>query len=158
MSTAPDQKEFISFMAEYTGFLAQMCADEKEKMAALGGRVLSDIEHSIAKSQANAKQLAIFEGKRVALQKAAGYDGMSFRQLIEAAPQAQRGDLVRQLAAFEQLVLDIRFYNDKSMAIARDNMVEIDPSAILAGQASNSNPYEKQRGRQENGGLLETKI
>lgn len=150
--------EFMSFMAEYTGFLAQMRADEKDKMTALGDRILTDIEHGIAKSQANAKHLANYEQKRIAMQEAAGYGGMTFRQLIDAAPPDTRDGLQRLLGEFERYVSDIRFFNDKSMAIARDNMVEIDPQAVLSGGGEPQNPYEKLRRRQTGGGLLETKV
>lgn len=157
MPTAGAHGEFVSLMAEYTGFLAQMCADEKGKMAALSGREIADIEHSIAKSQANAKQLSNYEEKRIALQAAAGYGGMTFRQVVAEAPAGKREALQQLLATFERHVTDIRFYNDKSMAIARDNMVDIDPGSVTSGQG-NQNPYEKQRERRLGGGLLETKV
>ncbi len=157
MPTVAAHEAFVAFMAEYTVFLAGMCADEKEKMAALGGNVLLNVEQSIAKSQANAKQLANYEQKRAILQQAAGYGGMSFRQLIAAAlPQNQAG-LWELFSRFEHLVLEIRFYNEKSMAIARDKMVDIDPEAVLAPSGA-ANPYQKLQSRQAAGGLLETKV
>lgn len=158
MPTALAHEEFVAFMVEYTGFLAQMCADEKEKMAALAGRVLSDIEHSIAKSQANAKQLANYEQKRIALQNAAGYGGMTFRQLIAAAPGMGQSGLWQVFSTFERRVADIRFYNDKAMAIARDNMVELDPELVLNERVNHNNPYEKMKEKQAGSSLLETKV
>lgn len=158
MPSAFAHEEFVAFMAEYTSFLAVMCADEKRKMCALAGRGLLNIEQGIAKSQANAKQLANLEIKRAALQDAAGFGGMTFKQLIDAAPKDMQQSLWQLFNVFERHVSNIKFYNDKSMAIARDNMVEVDPEAVLNKRANPNNPYEKLRGKHAGAGLLETKV
>ncbi len=152
---------FVAFMAEYTDFLGRMRLDENGKLAALSSRELPRIESSIATSQANAKQLENYETKRMTLQADAGLQGLSFRQVIESAPpDAQRG-LWFLFDRFERTVADIRFLNDKSMAMARDNMIDIDPEAVLpgAGAAGGSNPYEKlRRERAGHSAILETKV
>ncbi|MGD9559933.1 MAG: hypothetical protein AB7V55_04920 [Oscillospiraceae bacterium] len=161
MAMSKPHEEFVAFMVDYTAFLGRMRADESDKLKALSSRELSRIEHSITVSQANAKQLENFEARRLALQAAAGYEGMSFRQLIEQVPPEEQDRLWQLFSRFEGNVAEIRFFNDKSMAVARDNMIEVDPSAVLAGQggAKASNPYEKIREEQsQQSSILETKV
>ena len=161
MANPRTYEEFVTFMVEYTAFLGRMKADENSKLAALSSRDLSRIEHSIMVSQANAKQLENYEIKRQTLQAAAGFTGLTFRQLIDQAPLDEHDRLWQLFDCFENNVAQIRFYNDKSMAIARDNMIEIDPSSVLPGQpgAKANNPYEKIKQKQnESSKILETKV
>lgn len=153
--------EFMDFMVEYTDFLGRMRLDENSKLAALTSRELPKIESSIAASQANAKQLENYEARRMALQNEAGLAGLSFRQVIERAPDAAQSGLWALFDRFEHTVSEIRFLNDKSMSVARDNMIDIDPEAVLPGAAGakTENPYEKLRkGQSGQGSILETKV
>ncbi|MDL2252741.1 hypothetical protein LJC49_01530 [Ruminococcaceae bacterium OttesenSCG-928-I18] len=165
MSLSPAQKEYYSFIEEYTGFLESMLADEKGKLLALQSRDLSKIEHSIAVSQANAKQLENYEVKRVSMQAKAGYGSLSFRQIIESFPKEIQSPFWQLYDRFERSVGEIRFHNDKSMAVARDNMLALDPSAVLpgagagSGEGQSTNPYKKFREEQDGqSSILETKI
>lgn len=155
------QEEFVAFMVDYTAFLQQMRADESTKLEAISSRELERIEHSITVSQANAKQLENFEAKRQAVQQAAGYSGLTFRQLIQQAPAEDQDALWKLFTSFEKTVGEIRFYNDKAMAVARDSMMEIDPDVVItgAGGAKGNNPYEKIREKQAGQNtLLEAKV
>jgi hypothetical protein len=148
--TMPDMQAhnaFVQFMVDYTAFLGRMRADESEKLASLAGRQLARIEQSIAKSQANAKQLENYERKRLQLQAQAGYEGLAFRQLIDVAPTEEQERLWQVFTHFEGNVAEIRFYNDKSMAAARDAMIDVNPAAALMAQpgAGARNPYERMR-------------
>lgn len=161
MPVTKEYQEFVELMVDYTAFLGQMVRDENEKLVALSSRELPRIEHSISVSQANAKQLANFEAKRAAAQEKAGYSGLSFRQLIEQAPQGEQEKLWQLFTRFEGNVAEIRFFNDKSMAVARDGMIEVDPASVLPGLsgARPNNPYEKIREEQhEQSNILETKV
>lgn len=158
-------QEFVDFIAEYTAFLGQMCLDEKEKLSALASKELAKIEHSISVSQANAKRLENFEAKRQVMQRDAGLEGQTFRQVIDGAPQEAREDLLRMFTQFERNVSEIRFYNDKSMGVAKDSMIEINPDMVLHSPAAQrtggpTNPYEKiqEERRQERTSMLETKV
>ncbi len=154
------REEYFSFMVEYVAFLGEMRQAESEKLKALTAKKQRLIEQSISKSQANAKQLENFESKRLELQTAAGYEGLSFRQLIEKTPEEEQSGFWSLFTRFEGTIADIRFFNNKSMAVARDNILEINPSAIIPGsQAGNpENPYERFRKEQsEQSQMLETK-
>ncbi|NLW80050.1 MAG: hypothetical protein GXY32_11680 [Ruminococcaceae bacterium] len=149
----------MAFMVDYTAFLGRMRADESDKLKALGSKELSRIEHSITVAQANAKQLENYERRREALQTEAGYEGMTFRQVIMHAPKEEQDRLWQLFTRFESNVAEIRFYNDKSMTVARDNMMEKDPASMIPGLAGKgSNPYERIREQQQGGSnILETK-
>lgn len=160
MPNAKAHEDFVAFMVEYTAFLGQMRNDESDKLAALSSGELPRIERSIATSQANAKKLENFEAKRFKLQAAAGYEGQSFRQLIASIPAEEQERLWQLFTRFEKNVSEIKFFNDKSMAIARDNMVGIDPASVLPGRGGvkPNNPYERLREeRNEQVNMLETK-
>lgn len=143
LSTA--QQDFLAFVEEYTQFLERMTLDEGEKLSALGSRDLERIERSIAVSQANAKQLENYELKRIDQQAKAGYGGLTFPQLVEQAEPALQGKMRQLFGRFERSVKEIRFRNDKSMAVAKDNMMSVDPEAVLpgAGAGKAQNPYAR---------------
>ena len=51
----------------------------------------------------------------------------------------------------------IRFHDDKSMSVARDTMLRVDPGAVLPG--AKANPYSRIKKEQDDqNGMLETKI
>jgi hypothetical protein len=160
MTATQSFEDVIAFMAEYTAFLGRMCADESDKLKALSSKELPRIERSIAVSQANAKQLQNYENKRIAIQEEAGCGGMTFRELIEQAPPGQQEGLWRLFSDFEQNVAEIRFFNDKSMSVARDNMVGLNPGAVFAPRPGTraNNPYARMREERDGQpGMLETK-
>ncbi len=160
MTATRNFQEFVQLMEDYTGFLARMCSDEGDKLAALSSRELPRIERSIAVSQANAKQLENYENRRMAAQQEAGLEGLSFRELIDLAPPHEQSRLWQLFSSFESSVAEIRFFNDKSMAVARDAMVELNPESVLPPKpgAAASNPYAKLRSQQDGQpGLLKGK-
>lgn len=141
MATAQSREEFVSFMVDYTAFLGRMRSDETEKLSALNSRDIQRIEHSLSVCQANAKQLENYEARRGALQAAAGYGELTFRELIGKAPAEDQDHLWSLFSRFEHNVAEIRFLNDRSMSVARDNMVAVNPES--APQGPPKNPYEK---------------
>lgn len=149
--------DFITLMQNYTTFLEKMLADEKDRFAALASLELPRIEHCIAVSQANAKQLQNYEAKRIETQRMAGFDGMSFRDLLQKLPLEEQGVLEPLFVRFGSMVEEIRFNNDKSMALARDNMTSISPEIIAASGGKAPNPYDKMM-QTERGNILKTKI
>lgn len=154
---------FTSFMREYADFLDAMRRDEQERFDALRRKDLPRIESSIARSQANTMQLNNYETRRLAEQEKAGLAGLPFREMLEKLPEEQRPEFRQLLERFELAVSDIRFFNDKSMAVARDGMLALDPNAVLPGGKGGhapSNPYQsiKETQAEEKTSVLETKI
>lgn len=161
MPDAKAQQAFYTFMEEYTDFLERMRKDEQERLSALESRNLQRIESTIAVSQANAKQLENYELKRNSVQQNAGLGGLSFKDVVKAVPaDAQRGYSVL-FDRFARHVSDIRFLNNKCMSVAKDGMLEIDPSAVLPAQTGgHTNPYQTIRKNEveKNNSILETKV
>lgn len=164
MPATTAQQDYFTFLEEYTQFLERMTEDESEKLAALSSRDLPRIEQSITVSQANAKRLENYELKRVEIQDKAGYGGCTFAQLLERTDPFEQDWLRQVFDRFERSVSEIRFRNDKSMAVARDNMLAINPDAVLPGPgtkpgAKAQNPYAKIREEAgDSTGMLETKV
>ena len=142
--------EYIALIKEYTIFLEKMLMDEKERFAALSSRELPRIEHSIAVTQANTKQIENFEAKRLGMQVVIGFEGASFRELLAGLPPEQAAELQPLFTRFGNMVEEIRFRNDKSMAIARDNMIDISPESVFAPTAGTkpNSPYAKMQEEQ----------
>lgn len=154
------QQEFKNFMEDYTGFLAEMARNEREKLEALNSWNLERIEHSIAASQANAKKLENYEAKRISLQEEIGCADLTFKDIINQSEPADQGRLRQLFERFEKSIKEIRFNNDKSMAVARDHMLQVNPDAALPPEkGSANNPYAKIRDQKSKASsILETKI
>lgn len=142
--------DFIAFMEEYVLFVEHMIDDESEKLAAIQEGKLARIEHSIVVSLANAKKLDNFEQRRIALMDKAGFGGMTFSGVINAAPVESVGPLQVLFSRFEKGVVEIKFRNDKAMAVAQDNLISLDPQAVLPQGAGGHRPHnEYERLREE---------
>lgn len=160
MAVPQPQQEFKNFMEDYTCFLEDMADDENEKLDALNSWNLERIERSIAVSQANAKKLDNCEAKRISLQEDIGFAGMTFKDIIGQSAPADQGRLRQLFERFESAIAEIRFHNDKSMAVARDHMLQVNPDAVLpTGKGAPANPYSQIRDKENKASsILEKKI
>ena len=164
--TAMDyREEFFAFLDQYADFLARMAKDEEEKLRALMSNLLPRIEHAISVAQANAKQVENFELKRTRLQEQAGFGGMTFTEIIEAAPEEEQQSLDAVFRRIQSCVDEIKFHNSKSMRVAHTNMREIDPNAAIGtaddpGRTGASGAYmrAREKTRPDQISLLRTKI
>lgn len=154
--------DYLGFLQEYNAFLAEMSKSEQEKLQALLSNSLPRIEHALSEMQANAKRMENMEAKRLNLQKKAGLGDLSFSQIIEALPEELRAETAALMHNFERHISDIRFHNEKSMSIAHDRVMIIDPDALQdkGEQPSTAaeSAYAKVRDLLNNNGILETKI
>lgn len=151
---------FETFMNEYIRFMEQMIHDESEKLSALNQKDLTKIEHNIVVSLANAKKLENFEQKRQQEMEQLGYGGLTFKEMIDKAPEEARGPLQVLFTRFEHTVQEIKFQNDKAMEVAQDNLALLNPEAALALSHKDKpqNEYERMREKAAGqGGLLEQK-
>ena len=161
MPLSPSLEEFVGFMEEYVVFIEHMIDDESEKLAALNQRDITKIEHNIVVSLANAKKLENLENKRTQLMEQAGFGGLTFSEVIDRAPDEDKGPLRVLFTRFEDAVNEIRFRNNKAMTVARDNLAELDPEAARAAQNMERQPnsqYGKAVGTAGQGNLLEQKV
>lgn len=144
MLTAEQAQELFTFFEKYVSVLYTMVADEKEKLNALVSNSLPRIEHAISVAQANAKQIESFESKRISLQASIGCADMTLSQLLEQVPESHAVSVSSLFSQMGKYIDEIKFVNDKSMAVARDNMVRLAPEAAIIQQSEGpaANPYE----------------
>lgn len=155
-------QDFGEFMRDYVDFLEEMANDEGRKLEALSRNDLPQIEHNIVVSLANAKKLENYEHKRLALMESVGMTGKTFGEMLDLAPDEDKASLTGLFNRFEHGVSEIKFRNDKSMDVAHDNLVIMNPEAAILSQggsvAKPHNQYEKMKEEQRNqGGMLEQK-
>ncbi len=143
--------QFIAFMEEYVVFIEKMIDDESEKLLALQTRDLDAIEHSISVSLANAKQMENYEQTRQKLMQSAGFNGLTFNEVIKEVPAKDATACKVLLSRFEKAVQEIQFRNEKSALVAQDNLAEINPQAAQAfHDAGEKAPNQYERIRAQN--------
>ena len=109
-------------MAGYASYYEGLAEDEKEKMDVLLSGDLKRLEQSIAQQQVVEKKMARLEELRESLQQAAGFGGMTGKEIIAGLEGEQQEELQ---AAYQRLVdaaSNVQFYNRKSMEICRQNL------------------------------------
>ncbi len=164
MAISPIEKEYFAFMGEYSTFLQKMLQDEQNKLSALQSKELANIEQSIVVSQANAKKLENYEAKRLTLQSKAGYGELTFREILDRQENEESRVLRPIYDSFERNVREIRFFNNKSMAVAKDNMQSINPAAVLPNTTTGEKPKGSDtyarlaQDMDDSSGLLQTKV
>jgi len=152
------QADFYMFLQEYADFLEEMIEAEKEKLAALVSNELVRIEHSITVQQATAMQFENMEKKRLKLQRNAGFENMTFSEIIEAAREEDQQMLSLVFRRIQQALDQIKYLNSKSMDVVKTH---INLSKITTeSQVNQAYGYSKEQGMINNpkGSLLEKKI
>lgn len=146
MLSSEQAQELFVFFEKYVSVLHSIAQDEKEKLDSLVSNSLPRIEHAISTAQANAKQLENFEAKRISLQASLGCAEMSLSQITELLPKSHSARVSSLFNQLEKFVDEIKFVNEKSMAVARDNMARLNPDAHIlqpneGGTVQGGNPY-----------------
>lgn len=147
MLSSEQAQELFLFFEKYVSVLYSIVQDEKEKLNSLTSNSLPRIEHAISVAQANAKQIENFEAKRISLQASLGCAGMTLSQITELLPESHAVSIPSLFRQIESYVDEIRFVNEKSMTVARDNMARLNPEAHIPqpnenNAALSNNPYE----------------
>lgn len=165
MNTVP-LKELISFLHDYTAFFEHVVEEEKDKLDSLLSYDLKRIEHSIAEQQAVEMKLATMEKKREQLQKEAGVEGKTFREIQALALEEDKKVLGELLGRMQEAITNIKYYNGKSLEFAKANLNTIqslagpntDKEKELQGYASIAKSKGKQAGWTSQKTIFETKI
>ena len=84
------ETEFRNLMEEYTVFLEEMVEREKEKYAALVSYDPKRTDKAVAEQQAFNMRLAQLEERREETQRRAGWEGCTFREIIDRAEGAEK--------------------------------------------------------------------
>lgn len=140
MDKTAAQQELLDFLEEYRSFFQQMEQSERDKLEALVSNELPRIEHAISIAQANTKRLENLEQRRAQLQERAGLADLTFSQLTEQLPEHRR-TLTELFGRIQACVEEIKFYNTKSMEVAKTNLMRINPDALRMQDTGHSQPY-----------------
>lgn len=143
----------LGFIEQYAAFLNTMANNEKEKLAALVSNNLERIERAILTAQADGKQLENLEKKRMALQAENGCGGYSLAQLCEATPIVLRARMSELCQSVREGIEEIKFNNTKSMGVARTNIIQVNPDAVLTTvkNEQSHNPYTRAQNKEHEG-------
>lgn len=111
-----------SFLEEYANFFETILVTEKEKLQILMHGEVKDIEKTIAVQQANEKKIQNMEKKRAEMQKSAGFDGYTLKQIIDNFEGEEKKNLHGLFIRIDQALNDIKFYNKKGMEVVQTNL------------------------------------
>ena len=114
--------QLLKFLEEYAIFFEGIFEDEKKKLEVLMNGRLKDIEKTISIQQANEKKIQNIEKKREDLQTSLGYQGLTFKQVIELYDGEEKKNLQTLFVRIESAINNVKFYNKKGMEIASTNL------------------------------------
>lgn len=148
--------EFRKLMEEYTIFLEETVEREKEKYAALLSYDPKRTDKAVAEQQASNMRLAQLEERREDTQRLLGWQGLTFRQILERTEGPENKALSDLFERFENAVNAIRYYNSRSLSFANDGL-----RILGSAEVQQAGTYDA-AGRQHDGArgasLFETEV
>ena len=151
------RNEFRALMEEYIAFLEESVGREKEKYAALVSYDPKRTDKVVAEQQAANMRLAQLEERREETQRQAGWEGLTFRQILERTDGAEKDTLTGLFERFENAVKEIRFYNSRSLSFANDGL-RILGAAGVGQQTGTYDAAGRQRDGVKGASLFETEV
>ena len=149
--------EFRTLMEEYIAFLEESVEREKEKYAALVSYDPKRTDKVVAEQQAANMRLGQLEERREEAQRQAGWEGLTFRQILERTDGAEKDTLTGLFERFENAVNEIRFYNSRSLSFANDGL-RILGAAGVGQQTGTYDAAGRQRDGVKGASLFETEV
>lgn len=149
--------EFRTLMEEYIAFLEESVEREKEKYAALVSYDPKRTDKVVAEQQAANMRLTQLEERREEAQRQAGWEGLTFRQILERTDGAEKDTLTGLFERFENAVNEIRFYNSRSLSFANDGL-RILGAAGVGQQTGTYDAAGRQRDGVKGASLFETEV
>jgi len=132
MDTRDPSVALYEFIEIYANFFEEVCALEQEKLAVLRSGEIPQIQQMITRQQAIAKRMENIEGKRMALQQAAGMAQYTFKEILAEAPAEDRARLKMLFDRIRTEIANIKYLNEKSMVCARTRLqMSKDPQGDL---------------------------
>ncbi|MBD5095353.1 MAG: flagellar protein FlgN [Subdoligranulum sp.] len=121
-------EEYRAFLEHYASFLEEMSAQSQGLHGALASFNGEQLTKAMSGVQSHIMQLKNLEARRVELQREAGYDGLTFAQMIGQRPEAERPALKALCRRIEMCVENIRYFNEKSQAFAKEGLASVQGS------------------------------
>ncbi len=160
MSNGTTFPEFCCFLEEYAQFLESMVESEKIKLESLLTNELKRIEQSVSSQQAVSMQIENFETRRQQLQKQAGFEHATLREIINQANPADQQKLSPIFDRMQRAAEEVKFLNEKSMKVVKTNLQLI--RSVTPPNLQGNNRGYSQDGEKSDWGksvsLFETKI
>ncbi|MGI5978981.1 MAG: flagellar export chaperone FlgN [Oscillospiraceae bacterium] len=140
--------EFIAFLEKYCAELETACRNETQKRLALISGDPAQLEALLQMQQAETMRIQNFENKRLDMQKALGFEGLSAKMLVETVEDPEKK---RQLADVLQRITDtatdIREQNRLSLEFANSSLKLMEQAAISAGIETQQSTYSPETAR-----------
>ena len=118
-------EEYRAFLEHYASFLEEMSTQAQAMHSALASFHGDQLTKAMSGLQSHIMQLKNLEARRMELQRAAGYDGLTFAQMIEQRPEEERPELKALCRRIEMCVENIRYFNEKSQAFAKEGLASV---------------------------------
>lgn len=130
-------ERLIEFLKEYAAFFEEINRQQEEKLKMLTAGEIPLVEEAIIIQQASDKQLQNMEQRRLLMFRELGYEGKTFKEVIEQS----EGDNKKELESlFEKLngdILNIKYLNEKAVRIAESALAKAGvkvPAGTESGQ------------------------
>lgn len=107
-------KAFRDFIGEYTALFEEMAQLGRRQLDSIMARELNDVNDCAVSLQTFIKKLDSMEKKRFEIQKQAGFDGLTFSQIIDKLPADEKDDFRQLFDKLSTCISDVNFYNQKS--------------------------------------------
>ncbi len=117
-----DIEKFSAFMEGYVAFLEEMAQGEGEKYAALLSYEAKRVDRVVSRQQAMNMRLSQLEEQREREQEEAGLGGLSFQEILARLDKTEQGRLPELFPRFSRAVEEIKYFNGKSMAFAKEGL------------------------------------
>lgn len=118
-------QETIELLIEYTEFFEQMEIKQAEKLGMLLTRELGKVESALLLEESMKKQMESMEKKRLQHFASQGLVGKHLKELVEESSGTERETLRKLQRRLEDAVSNIRFYNNKSNELAREELIRL---------------------------------
>ena len=118
-------EEYRAFLEHYASFLEEMSAQAQAMHGALASFSGEQLTKAMSGMQSHIMQLKNLEARRVELQRAVGYDGQTFAQMIARRPEEEQAALKTLCRRIEMSVENIRYFNEKSQAFAKEGLASV---------------------------------
>lgn len=121
-------EEYRAFLEHYASFLEEMSAQAQKMHGALASFSGEQLTKAMSGLQSHIMQLKNLEARRVELQRGAGYDGLTFAQMIAQRPEEEQAALKTLCRRIEMCVENIRYFNGKSQSFAKEGLTSVQVS------------------------------
>lgn len=138
---------YRAFLESYASHLEEMAQQTQERYGALVSFNGEKLSKAMSGLQSHIMQLKNLEAKRMELQREAGYEGLTFSQILERRPEEERAALHTLFRRIEMAVGNIKFLNEKSLEFAKEGLaaVQANQGTITEGTNLYAPPHGKER-------------